>query len=176
MFVVSFFLFQVGDFGLSTIQAQWDETKQIGVQPMGSLLWMAPEIIRMKTQNPYSFRSDVYAFGVVLYELMTGKLPYKEYKCRDQLLWLIGSRRVKLDDSEARKDTPKLFRRLFFTCIEFEPDKRPLFPQILSNLNHVIETIPRITRCRSLPTMKWGERGGNDFFGMLPDDFNQEDF
>ena len=46
----------------------------------GSILWMAPEIIKIKTarEDPYSFQSDVYAFGIVLYELLAGILPYSD--------------------------------------------------------------------------------------------------
>ena len=43
------------------------------MQPSGSILWMAPEVIRMQQDNPYSFQSDVYAFGIVLYELFSGE-------------------------------------------------------------------------------------------------------
>ena len=32
-------------------------------QPTGSILWMAPEVIKMSEDNPYTFQSDVYAFG-----------------------------------------------------------------------------------------------------------------
>ena len=47
---------------------------------IGSILWMAPEIIKIKnqTEDPYSFQSDVYAFGIVLYELLAGILPYSD--------------------------------------------------------------------------------------------------
>ena len=42
---------------------------------------MAPEIINPKiiqAEDPFSFQSDVYAFGIVLYELLSGILPYSD--------------------------------------------------------------------------------------------------
>jgi serine/threonine protein kinase len=39
---------------------------------------MAPEIIKIKTEDAFSYQSDVYAFGIVLYELLSGILPYSD--------------------------------------------------------------------------------------------------
>lgn len=39
----------------------------------------------MKDLNPYSFQSDVYAFGIVLYELVAGQLPYSHINNKDQV-------------------------------------------------------------------------------------------
>ena len=35
--------------------------------------------------NPYSFQSDVYAFGIVLYEMTTNSLPYSHIGNRDMV-------------------------------------------------------------------------------------------
>ncbi len=43
---------------------------------------MAPEVIKIKTEDVFSFQSDVYAFGIVLYELLSGILPYSDGGCR----------------------------------------------------------------------------------------------
>jgi len=45
----------------------------------------SPEIIRMKDKNPYTPKSDIYAFGIVLFELVTGQLPYSNINNKDQV-------------------------------------------------------------------------------------------
>lgn len=57
------------------------------VAPMvtNALCLQAPEVIRMQDHNPFSFQSDVYSYGIVLYELMTGELPYSHINNRDQV-------------------------------------------------------------------------------------------
>lgn len=39
----------------------------------------------MQDSNPYTFQSDVYGYGVVLFELMSGHLPYSNINNRDQV-------------------------------------------------------------------------------------------
>lgn len=74
---------KIGDFGLATVKSRWQAThcgggggEAASNQPTGSILWMAPEVIRMQSSSPYTFQSDVYAFGICLYELICGQLPY----------------------------------------------------------------------------------------------------
>ena len=40
----------------------------------------------MKDKNPYTPQSDIYAFGIVVFELVTGYLPYHNINNKDQVM------------------------------------------------------------------------------------------
>ncbi len=63
--------YKLGDFGLAENIENLRDSKSI----KGTISYLAPEII---TNREYSFQSDIYSLGVVLYQLMNGNiLPYQ---------------------------------------------------------------------------------------------------
>lgn len=138
---------KIGDFGLATVKA-CPEDKTSNPNPSGSILWMPPEVIRMQMSNPYSNLSDVYSFGIVLYELFSSTLPYNEFKSRDQILFLVGSGRLKPDMKKLRSDVSKRLRTLLDKCICYKPDERPEFREIFATLGSI--RLPTLKRSASL--------------------------
>ncbi|SFU29649.1 protein kinase domain-containing protein [Pseudoduganella namucuonensis] len=63
------------DFGLARHLDPLATGSTAGADPQGTIAYMAPERLAGK---PSSVRSDIYALGVVLYELATGARPYPE--------------------------------------------------------------------------------------------------
>ncbi|GIX94482.1 hypothetical protein CEXT_477251 [Caerostris extrusa] len=165
---------KIGDFGLATVKTRWSGSQQFH-QPTGSILWMAPEVIRMKDLNPYSFQSDVYAFGIVLYELVAGQLPYSNINNKDQILFMVGHGLLIPDLRNTRSDTPKALNRLIEDCIKFSRDERPLFldsisekvPEqlclILASLESLARSLPKIHRSASEPTLNRTHLQSEDF-------------
>uniref|UniRef100_A0A673WQU3 RAF proto-oncogene serine/threonine-protein kinase n=1 Tax=Salmo trutta TaxID=8032 RepID=A0A673WQU3_SALTR len=143
---------KIGDFGLATVKARWSGSHQVE-QPSGSILWMAPEVIRMQDNMPYSFQSDVYSYGVVLHELMTGELPYSQIANRDQIIFMVGRGYLSPDLSKLYKSCPKAMKRLVADCIKKIKDERPLFPQILSSIELLQHSLPKINRSASEPSL-----------------------
>jgi len=61
---------KISDFGLA-LSSGIDTTQVTGV---GSPAYMSPEQIR---EQPLSQQTDIYSLGVVMYQLLTGQLPYQ---------------------------------------------------------------------------------------------------
>eukprot|EP01103_Thecamoeba_quadrilineata_P014415 TRINITY_DN4300_c0_g1_i2.p1 TRINITY_DN4300_c0_g1~~TRINITY_DN4300_c0_g1_i2.p1 ORF type:complete len:640 (+),score=138.51 TRINITY_DN4300_c0_g1_i2:12-1931(+) len=67
---------KICDFGLSCIKQAGQNLREV----VGSPFWMAPEVIQ---GLDYDSKADVYSYGVCLYELMTGKIPFSEVVSED---------------------------------------------------------------------------------------------
>jgi tRNA A-37 threonylcarbamoyl transferase component Bud32 len=139
---------KIGDFGLATFKTRGEGVQQI-YHPTGSILWMAPEVIQTKPGvNPFTFESDVYSYGIVLYELLSRKLPYFDFKHKDALLYLIGSGspKLKLNLDVITPDKPEGLKALMLKCIERDREKRPQFTSIIRDLKNIrLSRIPKST-------------------------------
>ncbi len=101
--------------------------------PTGSVLWMAPEVMRAGSNSidPYTTKSDVYAFGIVLFELGTQTLPFNNF-CPEMIIYNVGRGNPvgKIKLTNMRKDAPKGFIDLLNKCVEFNNESRPDFKQV----------------------------------------------
>lgn len=62
---------KIADFGFAMRQADCKKTSSYNV---GSPVYMPPEALN---ENKYSFKSDIWALGVIYYEMLTGKTPWR---------------------------------------------------------------------------------------------------
>ncbi|XP_075097159.1 uncharacterized protein LOC107766684 isoform X2 [Nicotiana tabacum] len=81
---------KVGDFGLSRLKYETFLATKTG---KGTPQWMAPEVLRSEPSNE---KSDLYSFGVILWELATGKLPWDNLNPM-QVIGAVGFMNQRLD-------------------------------------------------------------------------------
>uniref|UniRef100_A0A8C3H1N1 mitogen-activated protein kinase kinase kinase n=1 Tax=Corvus moneduloides TaxID=1196302 RepID=A0A8C3H1N1_CORMO len=94
----------------------------------GTVAWMAPEVIR---NEPVSEKVDIWSFGVVLWELLTGEIPYKDVDS-SAIIWGVGSNSLHLP---VPSSCPDGFKVLLRQCWNSKPRNRPSFRQILLHLD-----------------------------------------
>ena len=66
-------ILKIADFGIAMIQSLSQVTEASTI--MGSLHYLAPEIVRGEKATP---QSDIYALGIIFYELLRGKVPFND--------------------------------------------------------------------------------------------------
>ncbi|MDW8184809.1 serine/threonine-protein kinase [Thermoflexus sp.] len=105
----------------------------------GTLTYMAPEQIEAeKGEAPRSDPrpADVYALGVVLYRMVTGRLPF-EGRSREELTSAIR-KALPTRPSLIRKDIPAPLDDLILEMLVKEPEKRPSAAWVARRLNEAI--------------------------------------
>jgi len=85
---------------------------------IGTPAYMSPEQAR---GEPADRQADIWSFGVVFYELLTGTSPFLAATKADTLARVIGTQP---DDTALPSQTPAAIRRLVRRCLEKEPRRR----------------------------------------------------
>lgn len=106
---------KVMDFGLARLADEVSLTREGSL--MGSLPYMAPEQIKGKEVDA---RTDIYAMGIMMYELLAGRTPFVGGNVLAQHL---NSEPPGIE--EFRTDVPEPYREVIFRCLEKEREKRP---------------------------------------------------
>jgi serine/threonine protein kinase len=75
---------KIADFGFAMKQA---DCRRYSSYNVGSPVYMPPEALN---ENKYSFKSDIWALGVIYYEMLTGKTPWRAKTEKDLAKQLIS--------------------------------------------------------------------------------------
>eukprot|EP00934_Nitzschia_sp_Nitz4_P006661 Nitzschia sp. Nitz4//scaffold85_size83877//9444//12857//NITZ4_005217-RA/size83877-processed-gene-0.133-mRNA-1//-1//CDS//3329559101//6651//frame0 len=116
---------KVADFGLTQGLSQG--------QACGSPYFMAPELLAGRTFNTAS--SDIYAFGILLYECYSRKDPYDGEKLEIVLREVMDPEINKRPPFPSNMPGP--FQALMHECLEADPELRPTATELDSRLKRI---------------------------------------
>ncbi|KAF3453654.1 hypothetical protein FNV43_RR04095 [Rhamnella rubrinervis] len=116
---------KIGDLGLSKIK----QRTLVSGGVRGTIPWMAPELLNSKN-NMVTEKVDVYSYGIVMWELLTGEEPYANKRSEE----IIGG----IIKGNLRPEIPSwcdpAWRSLMERCWSSDPDSRPPFSEIAKEL------------------------------------------
>ncbi|XP_077251219.1 uncharacterized protein LOC143890428 isoform X2 [Tasmannia lanceolata] len=119
---------KVAGFGLLDIKnfAPQTSTNQMAI-------WYAPEVLSEQEQqgtpsnSKYTEKADVYSFGMICFELLTGKVPFEEGHLQGDMM----SRNIRAGERPLFPfPTPKYLTNLTKRCWQNDPVQRPSFLSI----------------------------------------------
>ncbi|GLT64457.1 hypothetical protein SLA2020_369500 [Shorea laevis] len=126
------FHMKIADFGIACEEAYCDSL----ADDPGTYRWMAPEMIKHKS---YGRRVDVYSFGLILWEMVAGTIPYEDMN-PIQAAFAVVNKNLRPAIPE---NCPPAMRALIEQCWSLHPDKRPEFWQIVKVLEQFESSLAR---------------------------------
>ena len=137
------FLVKIGDFGLAKIRHETSR-QSTPAAAVGTVPWTAPEILEMKGNHTEA--SDVYALGIVFWELATGCDPYEGVQDTVISVFVIRGDRLTIPE-----DVPQSFAKIITDAWAQEPAKRPTSQQLVYHLKEEcsVSTTPETVPVRN---------------------------
>ncbi|KAF3778579.1 Serine/threonine-protein kinase [Nymphaea thermarum] len=114
---------KIADFGIACEEAHCDGL----TEDPGTYRWMAPEMIK---HEHYGHKVDVYSFGLVLWEMVAGTIPYEDM-IPVQAAFAVVNKNAR---PPIPPTCPPALRALIEQCWAKLPEKRPEFWQIVKVL------------------------------------------
>ena len=148
---------RLADFGFLTIVS--DTTISSSFAIGGTIRWMSPELFYpdksgLKGARPTK-QSDCYAFGMVIYEVLTGQTPFAQFQ-NCVVMWKViqGERPGRPNGPEGTLFTDDLWQTLD-QCWATQPQCRPSAATVLERLERVSSAVKK-------PSLQSQESAGTD--------------
>ena len=122
VFMTKSSMVKLGDFGISkNLNTTWEKA----VTFIGTPYYISPEIVQ---NEPYSFKSDIWSLGVLLYELIALKFPFDASSLPKLMIKIMKGQYMKLKDKNFSPELTNLVDKI----LNVDPTKRPGIKEILN--------------------------------------------
>jgi len=122
---------KVCDFGLARVLDE--HSSAIFTSTMGTVSHMPPEMFQMeKSSIRLSKKADIYALGVLLFQVCMGVAPFTNMYAPQIILFVAQGKRPQLDSR-----VPEVLRELYDACVMQNAATRPSFSQVLDSLKQM---------------------------------------
>jgi serine/threonine protein kinase len=123
-----------------SVARSFDQARD-AIEPIGTDAYMAPEQCEPRQMGGMSPQSDVYGWGVTMYQAITGVLPFPMYDADGEVAERFPQ--LHLDPLPLTPDTPPVLAELVMSCLEKRPEMRPFQTDIAERLEPFVAALPR---------------------------------
>lgn len=175
---------KLSDFGLAKFGPSGDET-HVSTRVMGTHGYCAPEYI---SSGKLTMKSDIFSFGVVLLELITGRRALDDSRAREER-YLVDWARPMLKDGmnilnladpllrgQFSKSTLKKVLEVAFMCIQENANSRPLISDVVLALDYLTSHPFNPNEVKRVSVKRYPENNDSpkETTKMLDRDFDRE--
>nr|KAJ0190717.1 hypothetical protein LSAT_V11C800429620 [Lactuca sativa] len=159
---------KISDFGLSKIGPSNVECTFLLTSPCGTIGYVDPEYARTGILTK---ESDVYPFGVVLFEILCGRLARTKNQDKNLLLPILARKcyeQNRLIDiihpnltTQVKVDSLEMFSMVAYQCLKENRSERPTMGWIVEKLEKALELQADIKAARLIRIGTWGRHNGD---------------
>jgi serine/threonine-protein kinase len=140
---------KIMDFGLAKLTDASKITRDTST--LGTVHYMSPEQIE---SSEIDIRADIWSFGAVLYELITGRVPFMENYLQALFFSIMNEQHQPI--SELCSLVPPELETLINHCLEKDPDKRyPDLTEVLGELKAIKKKLESQTQAAKIIKIKY---------------------